>query len=291
MSITPPSSDKMTLSSMAPPGILYSGSSTPCVSHHGHTKIPISPLLSLPREIRDDIYAYILRAGDLSILRTSKQLGQEARERLYREGVCRIKMGFPNGGNEYDVFPPELKPCQNFHFRLCFGPETMLAFCFWMEEFCSWFSQFELLTGLNKTDLKRECFIIIEYCTFDPMAPLCFHVSNEREGVFDQIASLGTFATVVVRLAPKRETIGEMGRREYVDEMAMMDYYSKIEVKLKPGLGRAKLGHDADGKVRQLEFHPRDPRSWLASEQHSMALGHQYVSMGRAANGAMVWLH
>lgn len=38
------------------------------------TEVPTSNLLSLPREIRDDIVAHLFRAGDLAILRISRQL-------------------------------------------------------------------------------------------------------------------------------------------------------------------------------------------------------------------------
>ena len=55
------------------------------VSNSCYTRDPINPLLSIPCEIRDEICAYLLRAGDLAILRTSKKICDEARERLYRE--------------------------------------------------------------------------------------------------------------------------------------------------------------------------------------------------------------
>ena len=72
------------------------GFSTTGLSNFSLAEVPTSNLLSLPREIRDDIIAHLLRAGDLAILRTSSQLYLESRERLYREGIFRFKMGFPD---------------------------------------------------------------------------------------------------------------------------------------------------------------------------------------------------
>lgn len=92
------------------PGILVAEVSDP-----NHIKTPTSPFLSLPLEIRNKICAYLLRAGDFAILRTSIQLSHEARERFYREGVCRIKIGFPNGGAGDSFFPQQWKRFQFQH--------------------------------------------------------------------------------------------------------------------------------------------------------------------------------
>ena len=47
-------------------------------------------LFTLPPELRDEIYGYLLSSGDLSILRTSHQLSLEALRLIYEKGVLRI---------------------------------------------------------------------------------------------------------------------------------------------------------------------------------------------------------
>ena len=51
----------------------------------------LSTLLSLPRELRDEIYNYLLASGQLQILRTSRLLGQKAQEILYNKVTLRIR--------------------------------------------------------------------------------------------------------------------------------------------------------------------------------------------------------
>lgn len=47
-------------------------------------------LLGLPREMRNEIYAYLLASGHLSILRASRQLSLEALELIYKEATFRL---------------------------------------------------------------------------------------------------------------------------------------------------------------------------------------------------------
>lgn len=47
-------------------------------------------LFSLSRELRDEIYDYLLASGHLQILRTSRPLSQEALESLYRKAIFRL---------------------------------------------------------------------------------------------------------------------------------------------------------------------------------------------------------
>ena len=53
-----------------------------------------SILATLPREIRDMIYANLIEAGHLGLLRTSKAVCREATELLYKQGTCRLVLNF-----------------------------------------------------------------------------------------------------------------------------------------------------------------------------------------------------
>lgn len=225
-----------------------------------HSKIPTGPFLSLPREIRDDICAYLLRAGDLAFLRTSKQLSHEGVERLYREGVCRVKIGFPNGGDGDSFFPQKWATFQNFHFRIFYGPRSMLATY-------PVIGHFERFASLNEVDLKNECIITIEYCSCDPWAPTRYQ-AYRMSGLVAVTTYLTTFKTVVVMLAPKPYEIW-CGMAHSVDEntKTMVDTWNTLKGKLEPGLGPAKLIGDANGEDRRLVFHPRECRSSLARRQ------------------------
>lgn len=240
---------------MALPAIYEPGTMTPYVQDDGtpthKTTLTTSPLLSLPREIRDNIYAWLLRAGDLAILRASKQLSHEAAERLHREGVCRMRIGFPNDS----VFPPKWKHIQNFQFRVSYGYGSALA---------SWpvFLQLKRFADLTETDLKRECLITIELTAVDSRPPIrlqAFRMTHILEG----IACLTTFKTVVVILVPNQY---EFWRNiaEPADKKTMAESWSMIRGKLLPELGPAKLVGDADGEGRRLIFHPQEFRNSLA---------------------------
>ncbi len=51
---------------------------------------PQVTLLSLPLELRDEVYAYLLASGHLSILRSSRQLSVEALRHIYTKTMLRV---------------------------------------------------------------------------------------------------------------------------------------------------------------------------------------------------------
>ena len=244
---------------MALPAIYEPGTMTPSVQDDGtpshKTTLTTSPLLSLPREIRDYICARLLRAGDLTILRASKQLNHEAAERLHREGVCRISIGFPYDSGVDFVFPQKWKNIQNFQFRVFYGYGSTLAYR-------PVLLQLERFADLTETDLKRECLITIELSTVDSRPPIrlqAFRMTHILEG----IACLTTFKTVVVMLVPNQYGVLR-NIAEPADEKTMADIWSMIRGKLLPELGPAKLVGDADGEGQRLIFHPQEFRNSLA---------------------------
>lgn len=245
---------------MALPATEDSGTSIANVGNLNYTKSPISPLISLPCEIRDNICAYLLRAGDLAILRTSKQLSHEAGERLYREGILRIKVGFPIGETGDSCLPGEWRHIQKFHFRIYFGPQSMLAFVpvIW---------QLRYFANLYRTSLKRECLITIEYGASDPFSPIR-HEAYRLGGILEDIACLTVFTTVEVILAPKKFQLGQgIELVEFSDcfaEKTMVENRNILKASWEPNLGPAKL---VGGDDSRLVFHPREFLSSLERKQ------------------------
>ena len=127
--------DKSNFGSMASPMTR----DTANVSDTNHTKVPRSPLLSLPPELLHKIFAPFLRSGDLAILRTSRQICDEGVGRLYREGVFRLSLGFGWWYHRWDdaadinvensLFFAQWKKFQNFHFRLDWRATTLQYYC------------------------------------------------------------------------------------------------------------------------------------------------------------------
>ena len=211
------------------------------------THLTKSPLMSLPREIRDGICAYLLKAGHLAILRTSKQLSHEAKECLYREGFCRVKL---NGGHVVLRFFQEWERIQNYDVRVVFGPESQLDFCYIFRLFADY--------GENA---RLECYVTIEYDAFDPQCAEPLWADNLRT-LAAGIACLTTFKKVVVVLVPA--IFKWLPQDLLVDHGKRAEVWSVLKEKLVPNLGPWKVigGTDeVDGLDGELVFHPVDFRS------------------------------
>ena len=186
-----------------------------------------SSLMSLPREIRDEICAYLLNAGDLSILRTSKHLSHEAKERLYREGVYRVKLGGESGGDVGSFLPKELGRIHNYEIRAYFGPGCYL-------DIRHFFRDFKHFAGHGETHSRRECYVIIEY---DPSGRALW--MNDSKALAAAIACLAIFKKVV--MVPLRV---ECKRK-----------------KLRPELGPSRVIGDTHGGDEEWMFQPVKFRS------------------------------
>ena len=162
--------------------------STPDTDNHTQTSYHTnSSLMSLPREIRDEICAYLLNAGDLAILRTSKQLGHEGKERLYREGVCRVKLGL----SEVALFlPKEWRRTQNYDIQVYLGPGSF-------SDLRHFFRDLKHSAGHGETRSRYECHVIVEYDPFD-FGPVLWE--NSSRALAAAIACLATFKKVVMIL-------------------------------------------------------------------------------------------
>lgn len=201
-------------------------------------------------KFRDDICAYLLSAGDLAIMRTSKQIHHEARECLYREGAYRINIGLSIDSDGNPCPWKEWKSCQNLHFRIFFGPGSTLARR--LPAFRPRFWQFGLFDETYGTDRKRKCLVTIEYETYDPWAPFRAYLFSV-EDLLEQMSHLTSFTTVVVMFAPKQDL--QWNNKEMcdlLDRELPVDKWGVLKERLEPDLGPAKLVGDTDGEDQRL---------------------------------------
>ena len=206
-----------------------------------------SPLMSLPREIRDQICAYLLRAGDLAILRASKQLSRDAKERLYREGVCRVKLGSKSRSNVDSFLLKELGRIQNYEIRVYFRPGTFL-------DIRQFFQDFEHFAGHGETHSRRECSVIIEYDPFDPVLWI-----NSSRALAAAIACLATFKRVVMVLLPIELEL--LPRDFLIRHGRGAEVWSSLRERLEPELGPSKVIGGTDGVDEERMFQPVEFRS------------------------------
>lgn len=244
----------------------------PHVGNPDNTKTPTSPLLAIPRELRDEIYAPLLRSGDLAILRTSKQIYHEARERLYREGVFRIKIGFPDDDTRDLSFQQLWEFFHNFHFRLCFGPESTPY------DDCRLFRQIKVLALLkNFSCLKRECLITIENKSSTPQAPVCHEVYEMKE-LFAEMARITTCIKVIGVFTPRVQNTcivcnalsraTGMEHNEHLDLVEnTLDNVRTLKGRLDPLLGPARRFFDEEGEIQRLSADMGILRKFMARKQ------------------------
>lgn len=236
------------------------------------TTTPASPLLSLPRELRDEIFAPLLRAGSVAILRTSKQIHDEAKERLFHEAVFRVKVGFTGG--RVNSFPTNWKKVESFHFRIFIGPGSTLRVR-------PTFRLFDRFADLDGTNLKRECLISIEYKHYK--GPAFISLDHYPSSLSSKLMCLSTFTTVALEFVPKCGIkcenrpdfyLWRMVRREdtnpWDDDVMMEEKWTILENQLRPGLGPGRLECETDREQRLLEqrlvFHPQQYYSSLAGK-------------------------
>ena len=219
--------------------------------------LPEGHLLSLPRELRDDIFAPLLRAGSVAILRTSKQIHDEAKDCLFHEAVFRVKLGFTDG--RVNSFPTNWKGFERFHFRIFLGTANTLP-----QQ--PTFRLFDRFTDLDGTNLKRECLVSIEYG--NNFADWGFGRPGHPTSLCEKLACLNTFTTVVVEFVRHCE-VWSAGLQEKITTLykkdMMADKWQLWEEKLKPGLGTGTFDSQ-DHEGAHLVFHPLEYHSSLAGK-------------------------
>lgn len=257
---------KITISIPCGPDIL-----TNMHGNFGPIEVPASRLLSLPREIRDEIVKHLLRAGNLAILRTSRQLYQESRERLYHEGIFRFKMGFPDADwrgsippSEYirtldlpdecfqNLFlPGEWIYFQSLHLRIFVGREDKEKNPFFWTR-----SQLKDLQMLyyDYPDVrypKQECRVVLDFgaTALEPHSNLDI---RKMKTVLSMLAPLINFTTVVITFVPGQS---ELWRIAGAVE-GKWDKWQFVKGILERQLGPGKIIRETDDGEEQMVFHP-----------------------------------
>ena len=158
------------------------------------TSNPQPALLTIAREMRDEIFAYLLRAGSLAILRTRKQAYDELQDRLLQEAVFRV--------NIYEDFnyaiPADLDLIQNFSFTISFSSTSHHLRFLPLGHLLSGFMQ-------DITACKGNCTIRFVQERYDADLDVFLTAVNELHPWLDEIQSLDClmmFRNVVFELLP-----------------------------------------------------------------------------------------
>ena len=109
---------------MVSPAYADTGTLTTNLNQLSITSNPQRGLLSISRELRDEIFGYLLRAGSLEFLRASRQIHDEAQERLLHDAVFLLRLGGESRCR--GMFAPNLELIQNYRFTVFFGPGSNL---------------------------------------------------------------------------------------------------------------------------------------------------------------------
>ena len=221
----------------------------------GFIEVPTSALLSLPREIRDNILAHLLRAGDLAILRTSRQLYKESRERLYREGIFRFKMGFHDSFSE-GLLPDNWILFQSLHLHILVAYTDRGG-----EDDLPLFARLQL-DGLRLLDHtypeiiypKRECRIVFDFGAVDPEPKRPLYTCNMKRALL-MLAPLAAFTTVVFTFVPGQSELWEV-------EGTLRGKWEIIAEIMERSLGPSKVVRGTDKEEERMVFHPLE---WINS--------------------------
>lgn len=193
-----------------------------------------SPTLSiLPREIRDLIYINLIAAGELSILRTSKALFQEASEFLYKQGTCRLLLPMKTYNSEPDFLFNRLYAAviQNLDIRL-----MMVGVCGRDLKTAQLFS--------GSSVCRRQCHISIvndgtlPYASADQL--------KVPEALLDVLSTFTSFKTLTIRL--------RFVCYEHTVKL-LQSFKDSLEGSIGEGIWHGRM--DADHVGQYLEFHPR----------------------------------
>lgn len=220
------------------------------------SKISLSLLVAIPREIRDMVVGNLLRAGDLSILQVSKALNEEALERINQEATCRIYYGCPDHAKTNFLRPANPAEIRNVEFRfhitshLSNNPPTVAQF----QEDCAIFR----LDEFNRAP-RSTCNLTLEYGTVG-LGPQAHEMLNR---FFNALWPLTGFEDVVLKVVPGPTDPTDPTDRFFGPRppawLSRPETQVTIEQKLKPGLEHflRPVTMVGEGDGRRMVFHPR----------------------------------
>lgn len=202
-------------------------------------------LHKLPRELRDQIFSYLLTSGHPNFMRTSKVMRQEGKTWIAKEGIYRMNLGFCNGFNCRSPSRKILDTIQNVNIRInnyIVRSSTLVEY-----------PELQLLDVLGRSALRRKtCSISFEFYG-SPYA----HFGHE---VLSRLQRLRGFDKIVLRVW--MNWTGGAAITNPLDyfhlEPPIRFRYRVFEMAreyLEPRLGKADPRSDKDGWI--MVFYPR----------------------------------
>lgn len=193
------------------------------------------PLLSLPRELRDEIYGYLLASGHLQVLRTSRQLSQEALESLYPKAIFRMYVNSADGSR--NIKPSEIVADQIQNIKL------------------QW--------DLSDHNCSRNAHELIDFCHKQEEMRMTCHVilllGVRRAALLNAndisaLRSLRVFRNVVLETIIKDSTQQIPSGRRAKLRSRILSMFRVLSDEL--GLTLGPADHRGDVDARHLVFHP-----------------------------------
>lgn len=230
------------------------------VSAEFPTKKPF-PLLKLPPELRAMVYEPLIEAGDLSVVRVSKLVSQEAVPLLSKVARLRISLGHPNLSpvtlymtasitlsGHLTLIAPDYIQHLEFHLNMpdfpLFAVDTKLIYCF-----------------SGNRIARKSCKITINLGVYR-------HIPRhlEEKETYRVIAALTGFKIVTLKLENQRDIVHDTYMLERYGRLPMkvensvahsdlLEAYEQVLGFLTVTFGPAKFNKSVDGHF--LEFWPR----------------------------------
>lgn len=225
----------------------------PALSDSNNTHINFSTclLFTLPRELRNIIYADLVKFGDLNLTRVSKQFALEFTEIIWKRGICRFTAD--------EMRPEMLNPILRLRKPLADAIQYLdlrirIATCCLHEQYHV--RDPRVLRKFNDSRVPRKsCHVLIEIqisCPDILMNPLG---STHRL----PLKSLGGFEILTIEVCSKVEPILQPLYREHSESIAHFQdsMYEMCDRSLRQSLGTCIRRNENKKETRYLEFRPR----------------------------------
>ena len=194
-------------------------------------------LLTLSREIRDEVYSHLLQCGGLAIMRTSHQINQEATDILYRKAVYRMFFKCDERPQNIQLNYVAVEHIQHLSLQFQMANLTNIRHANEINTLCS-----------DRRIMRRTCLVTLNF-----RVQTCAVLSRSD---LDGLRSLSVFQCVVTQPVVKEgAAVTEDALLEKCWRRMTRMYFSLRE-QLEPALGFA----DERGEchlTRRLVFYPR----------------------------------